>query len=63
MLVSSDTGKISNTVTESKVWKNMDAVKNNKVVQYDAEDFWFNDPISLEHQRKVLKEALLKLDK
>ncbi|WP_414049033.1 ABC transporter substrate-binding protein [Macrococcus animalis] len=62
VLVSSDTGKISNTVTESKVWKNMDAVKNNKIVQYDAEDFWFNDPISLEHQRKVLKEALLKLE-
>ncbi|QRN48837.1 ABC transporter substrate-binding protein [Macrococcoides bohemicum] len=63
VLISSDTGKISNTVTESKVWKNMNAVKNNKVVQYDAEDFWFNDPISLEHQRKVLKEALLKLEK
>lgn len=41
--------------------ENMDAVKNNRLVEYDAEDFWFNDPISLEHQRKVLKEKLMNL--
>lgn len=63
ILVSSDAGTISNSVTESNMWKNLDAVKNNKVVQYDSEDFWFNDPISLEHQRTVLKEELLKLNK
>ncbi|UBH13256.1 ABC transporter substrate-binding protein [Macrococcus armenti] len=61
VLVSSDSGAVSNTVTESSLWKNMDAVKNNRLVEYDAEDFWFNDPISLEHQRKVLKEKLMNL--
>lgn len=61
VLVSSDAGSATNTVTESNLWKNMDAVKNNRLVEYDAEDFWFNDPISLEHQRKVLKEKLMNL--
>ncbi|GGB08497.1 ferrichrome ABC transporter substrate-binding protein [Macrococcus hajekii] len=61
VLYSSDAGKDSNSIVQSNVWKNMDASKNNRVIQYDAEDFWFNDPISLEHQRKVLKEELLKL--
>lgn len=61
VLVSSDSGAVSNTVTESSLWKNMDAVKNNRLVEYDAEDFWFNDPISLEHQRKILKEKLMNL--
>ena len=61
VLYSSDAGKDVNSIVKSNVWKNMGAVKNNRVVQYDAEDFWFNDPISLEHQRKVLKEELMKL--
>lgn len=62
ILISSDTGKISNSIVESKVWKNLSAVTNKDVVQYDAEDFWFNDPISLEYQRDVLKKELLKLE-
>ncbi len=61
VLVSSDAGSATNTVTESNLWKNMDAVKNNRLVEYDSEDFWFNDPISLEHQRKVLKDKLMNL--
>ncbi len=63
MMISSDTGKISNSIVESKVWKNLDAVKNNRVINYDSEDFWFNDPISLEHQREVLKKELMKIEK
>ncbi|RXK18580.1 ABC transporter substrate-binding protein [Macrococcus sp. DPC7161] len=63
LLVSSDTGKIASNVTDSNVWKNMDAVKNNHVVQYNSADYWFNDPISLEVQRQDLKEKLLKLNK
>ncbi|TDM12782.1 iron-hydroxamate ABC transporter substrate-binding protein [Macrococcus lamae] len=63
LLISSDTGKISNSIVESNVWKNLDAVKNDRVIQYDSEDFWFNDPISLEHQREVLKKELMKIEK
>ncbi|UTH13950.1 iron-hydroxamate ABC transporter substrate-binding protein [Macrococcus equipercicus] len=63
LMISSDTGKISNSIVESNVWKNLDAVKNNRVIQYDSEDFWFNDPISLEYQRAALKKELLKVAK
>lgn len=61
IFISSDTGKISNSIVDSKVWKSLSAVTNKQVIQYDSEDFWFNDPISLEHQRKFIKNELMKL--
>ncbi|GGI40915.1 iron-hydroxamate ABC transporter substrate-binding protein [Mammaliicoccus stepanovicii] len=43
--------------TES--WKSIPAVKNNRVIEVDAQTFWYNDPFSLEVQRKYLKEKLM----
>ncbi|MDW8543623.1 ABC transporter substrate-binding protein [Staphylococcus sp. KG4-3] len=40
-------------------WKNIDAVKNGKVFSYRAEDYWFTDPITLEHLRTKLKQDIL----
>ena len=44
--------------TES--YKSIPAVKNDKVIEIDAQTFWYNDPYSLEVQREFLKKELLK---
>lgn len=46
--------------TKTEAWKAIPAVKNDKVIEIDAETFWYNDPYSLEVQRKYLKEEILK---
>lgn len=46
--------------TKTEAWKSIPAVKNDKVIEIDAETFWYNDPYSLEMQREYLKEQLLK---
>lgn len=43
----------------SKTWKNIEAVKKNRVISYKAEDYWFTDPITLDHLRVKLKKEIL----
>ncbi|HBZ81536.1 MULTISPECIES: iron-hydroxamate ABC transporter substrate-binding protein [unclassified Brevibacillus] len=45
-------------VYENNVWKNLPAVKNNKVFQLDRVGSYFNDPISLDAQLDFFVEKL-----
>lgn len=44
---------------ETETYKNIPAVENDQVFEADAEAFYFNDPISLEHQLSFFKEKFL----
>lgn len=44
---------------ESATWNNLDAVKNDRVISYKAEDYWFTDPLTLEKLRMKLKNKIL----
>ncbi|MCU5747004.1 ABC transporter substrate-binding protein [Staphylococcus sp. SQ8-PEA] len=46
--------------TNTNSWKNLKAVKHNKVLNLDISDTQYNDPISLERQRKILFKQLEK---
>ena len=41
------------------MWKNIPAVKQGRVINVKAETYWFNDPYSLDYERKELKNKLL----
>ncbi|GGP08303.1 ABC transporter substrate-binding protein [Oceanobacillus neutriphilus] len=45
-------------IVESAVWKNAEAVQNNRVIELDLAVTRYNDPISLEAQRDIIKEQL-----
>ncbi|MCM3713758.1 ABC transporter substrate-binding protein [Alkalihalobacillus oceani] len=45
-------------VTESKVWQNADAVQAGRVIKLDLDVTRYNDPISLEYQRELIKKQL-----
>ncbi|NWK84950.1 ABC transporter substrate-binding protein [Staphylococcus sp. GSSP0090] len=44
---------------KTRLWQQLPAVKNDRVIKYQAEDYWFTDPITLEHLRKKLKDDIL----
>ncbi|WP_374717381.1 iron-hydroxamate ABC transporter substrate-binding protein [Neobacillus sp.] len=44
---------------ETETFKNLPAVKNNRVFEVDAKGFYFNDPISLEHQLDFIEKSFL----
>ncbi|WP_210619040.1 ABC transporter substrate-binding protein [Mammaliicoccus lentus] len=45
---------------KTTTWKNLDAVKNDKVITYKAEDYWFTDPLTLDQLREKLKKEIIK---
>ncbi|MFP7471338.1 iron-hydroxamate ABC transporter substrate-binding protein [Niallia taxi] len=49
-----------NSYQETDVYKNIPAVKNNHVLEANAYEFIFNDPISLDYQLDFFKENFLK---
>ena len=49
-----------NQVIKTDLWNNLSAVKNNHVIEVQAETYWYNDPYTLEYMRKDLKEKFLK---
>ncbi|MBU8772963.1 iron-hydroxamate ABC transporter substrate-binding protein [Cytobacillus oceanisediminis] len=53
-----ETGKGS--FMDTSVWKEIPAVQNNKVIEFDSESFWFNDAISLENQLEFIVNELTK---
>lgn len=59
ILVGRGTGT-DNAFMETDVWKNIPAVRNNRVIFYEADSFWFNDPISLEGQLNFLVQEFSK---
>lgn len=52
-------GQAKPEFTKTEAWKAIPAVKNDHVIEIDAQTFWYNDPYSLEVQRKYLKEHIL----
>ncbi|WP_000825507.1 iron-hydroxamate ABC transporter substrate-binding protein [Staphylococcus aureus] len=44
---------------KTHTWQNIEAVKKGHVISYKAEDYWFTDPITLEHLRSKLKKEIL----
>ncbi|MBH5318293.1 ABC transporter substrate-binding protein [Paenibacillus sp. GSMTC-2017] len=43
---------------QSGVWKNLDAVKNNRMFELDHQQFYFSDPISIQGQLNLITEML-----
>lgn len=44
--------------TKTNNWQNLNAVKKGHVITLDASDTTYNDPISLEKQRKIILKQL-----
>ena len=59
-LVISKVAETDNSFQDTEVYKNIPAVKNGRVFEANAKEFYFNDPISLEFQLDFFKENFLK---
>jgi iron complex transport system substrate-binding protein len=57
LIISSDGVDASYQKTET--YKNMEAVKNNRVFTAHASEFYFNDPITLDYQLEFFKQSFL----
>ncbi|SDH67285.1 iron complex transport system substrate-binding protein [Alteribacillus persepolensis] len=44
---------------QTQTYKNMPAVQNDRVFEANAKEFYFNDPITLEHQLEFFKKSFL----
>ncbi|WP_163857532.1 iron-hydroxamate ABC transporter substrate-binding protein [Paenibacillus elgii] len=44
---------------DNSIWKNLPAVKNNRVYLLNLKQFWFSDGLSLEKQLDILTETIL----
>lgn len=49
-----------NSFVNTDVWKNIPAVKKDRVITFDSDSFYFNDPISLEKELAYIVEELVK---
>lgn len=58
-IITMSEGKSSPEFEKTHVWKNIPAVKQDHVFQVKAENYWYNDPYSLEENRKNLKAYLM----
>jgi iron complex transport system substrate-binding protein len=48
-----------NAFTETDTYQNIPAVKNDRVFEANAKEFYFNDPISLDYQLQFFKDNFL----
>lgn len=48
-----------NSFQETEVFKNIPAVQNGQLFEANAEEFYFNDPISLDYQLEFFKDSFL----
>jgi len=48
-----------NSFQGTNTYKNIPAVKNNRLFEVDAKEFYFNDPITLDYQLDLFKKSLL----
>ena len=58
MFVGTGDSGADNAYRETNVWKDLDAVKNDRVIEFESPVFYYNDPYSLEHQREIIVNAL-----
>ncbi|MEJ8303342.1 AraC family transcriptional regulator [Saccharibacillus sacchari] len=49
----------ASVVYDSEIWKSLEAVKNDRVFWIDPKGSYYNDPISLEAQLKLIEESFL----
>lgn len=59
-LVLSRSSAGDNSFMQTETWKNIPAVKNNRVIEIDTEASTYSDPISLESLLNIFKEGLLR---
>ncbi|RAK14264.1 iron complex transport system substrate-binding protein [Anoxybacillus vitaminiphilus] len=57
------TDQIEKEMKNSAIWKNLKAVKNNRLYEMKLEDVWFTDAISLERQLDLIVDTLLSHNK
>ncbi|MGP4079937.1 iron-hydroxamate ABC transporter substrate-binding protein [Pseudalkalibacillus sp. R45] len=58
-IVFSKNAEADNSFQETETYKNIPAVKNDRVFEVNAKEFYFNDPITLDYQLDYFKEAFL----
>ncbi|CAM4296599.1 iron-hydroxamate ABC transporter substrate-binding protein [Paenibacillus tarimensis] len=58
-IVFSKSAGADNSFLETETYKNIEAVKNNRVLTADAAQFYFNDPITLEYQLQFFLDGFL----
>lgn len=58
-VVFSKNAEEDNSFQETETYKNIPAVKNNRVFEADAKAFYFNDPLSLEYQLEFFIKSFL----
>ncbi|WP_303974476.1 iron-hydroxamate ABC transporter substrate-binding protein [Streptococcus merionis] len=59
VVVAAEDDQTGTALYESDVWNAIPAVKEGRVIRVDANAFYFNDPMSLEYELDVLREAIL----
>ncbi|TVT27353.1 ABC transporter substrate-binding protein [Salinicoccus cyprini] len=60
MFVGTGDSGADNAYRDTAVWENLEAVQNDRVVEFDSPTFYYNDPYSLEYQKDIIMEALTK---
>lgn len=58
-IVFSKNQSADNSFQNTKTYKNLNAVKNNRVFEADGRTFFFNDPITLENQLEFFRKSFL----
>ena len=58
-LIISKDPKADNSFMETETYKNIPAVKNNRVFEVNMMEFYFNDPLTLDYQLDFFKEKFL----
>lgn len=58
-LIVSKAEETETSFMESETFKNIPAVKNNRVFVANSKEFYFNDPITLEYQLEFFRESFL----
>ncbi len=60
MFVGTGDAGAENAYKDTAVWQGLDAVENDRVIEFDSPTFYYNDPYSLEYQKDILVDALTK---
>lgn len=58
-VVLSKNAEADNSFQETETYKNIPAVKNNRLFEVNAKEFYFNDPLTLEFQLDFFKKSFL----
>jgi hypothetical protein len=54
----SEKASAKSELTNNPIWKQLDAVKNNRVIELDHQKFYFSDPISIHGQLNLIVDLL-----